>query len=127
MNFETFRAHPRPLPQAGGEKVGAPGSPSRLREGLGVGLLAALPLLAGCASVPSIYEEPDDAAFGEANRQTMMAQVIDPDPVYDEPAVTSGEHAAGAVERYRTDAVKEPESVSTTTSIGGSSGSGGSN
>jgi hypothetical protein len=127
MNSDRSRAHPRPLPQAGGEKVGASRSPSRLREGLGVGLLAVLPLLAGCASVPSLYEEPTDAKFGEANRQTMMAQVIDPDPVYEGPAVTSGEHAAGAVERYRTDTVKEPESVSTTSGAGGGSSGSGSN
>lgn len=80
--------------------------------------LAALPLLAGCASVPSVFEEPSDAAFGEANRQTMMAQVIDPNPVYDGPMVTSGDHAADAIERYRNDAVKEPESVSTTSGGG---------
>ena len=93
-----------------------------------IACLALLPFAAGCASVPSLYEEPDDAKFGEANRQTMMAQVIDPDPVYEGPAVTSGEHAAGAVERYRTDTVKEPESIRTTAgSGGGSSGSGGSN
>ena len=84
-----------------------------------IACLALLPLAAGCASVPSIYEEPGDAAFGEANRQTMMAQVIDPDPVYEEPMVGSGEHAAGAVERYRTDTVKEPESISTTSGTGG--------
>ena len=87
--------------------------------------LALLPFAAGCASVPSLYEEPNDAKFGEANRQTMMAQVIDPEPVYEEPMVGSGEHAAGAVERYRTDSVKEPESISTTTSIGGGGGGGG--
>ena len=89
-----------------------------------IACLALLPLAAGCASVPSIYEEPGDAAFGEANRQTMMAQVIDPDPVYDEPLTTSGEHAADAVERYRNDAVTEPEGVSTTSGAsGGGSGS----
>ena len=75
--------------------------------------LAALPLLGGCIH-QSILEEPGDAAWGEANRQTMMAQVIDPDPVYEEPMVTSGEHAADAVERYRTDQVKEPDSIRTT-------------
>jgi hypothetical protein len=89
-----------------------------------IACLALLPLAAGCASVPSLYEEPDDAKFGEANRQTMMAQVIDPDPVYEEPMVGSGEHAAGAVERYRTDTVKEPESIRTTSSVSGGSGSG---
>ena len=82
--------------------------------------------LVGCAE-NSIYERPGDAAFGEANRQTMMAQVIDPDPVYEEPMVGSGEHAADAVERYRTDSVKEPESISTTTRIGGGGSGSGSN
>lgn len=75
--------------------------------------LALLPL-AGCASVPSILEEPGDSRFGEANRQTMMAQVIDPDPVYEEPMTGSGEQAQKAVERYRTDAVKQPDSIRTT-------------
>jgi hypothetical protein len=83
--------------------------------------LAALPLLVSCASVPSVYEEPGDAAFGEANRQTMMAQVIDPDPVYDGPMISSGEHAADAIERYRNDAVKEPDSISTTSAADGRS------
>ncbi len=76
--------------------------------------LALLPMVAGCASVPSILEEPGDSRFGEANRQTMMAQVIDPDPVYDEPMTGSGEQAQKAVERYRTDAVKQPDSIRTT-------------
>ncbi len=77
--------------------------------------------LAGCATNP-LYEEPGDAAFGEANRQTMMAQVVNPDPVYDADMVTSGDKAAQAVERYRTDSVKEPENISTTETTSGSSG-----
>jgi hypothetical protein len=87
-----------------------------------IACLTLLPFAAGCASIPSIYEDPDDAKFGEANRQTMMAQVIDPDPIYDEPMVGSGEHAADAVERYREGTVKEPESIRTTRGSGGSSG-----
>ena len=93
------------------------------RAKLGAGVLALL-FLAGCSSIPSLYEEPGDAKFGEANRQTMMAQVINPDPVYTEPMTTSGEHAADAVERYRNDAVKEPETISTTSGAGGGSGGG---
>ena len=88
------------------------------------GLLAAPLLLAGCASVPSVFEEPGDAAFGEANRQTMMAQVIDPDPVHEGPMVTSGEHAAQAIDRYRNDAVKEPDSIRTTSGVSGGGGGG---
>lgn len=40
--------------------------------------LAAMPLLAGCA-----HDGAGPAplsTFGEANRQTMLAQVVDPDP-----------------------------------------------
>ena len=88
-----------------------------------IACLAMLPFAAGCASIPSIYEDPGDAKFGEANRQTMMAQVIDPDPIYDEPMVGSGEHAADAVERYREGTVTEPQGVSTTSGTSGGSGS----
>lgn len=91
----------------------------RLRR---VACLMLLPLAAGCASVPSMYEEAGDATFGEANRQTMMAQVVNPDPVYDGPMVGSGDHAADAVERYRSDQVKEPDSIRTTSGVGGGSG-----
>ena len=79
------------------------------------GMIAASLALASCAT-NALFEKPGDTTFGEANRQTMMAQVIDPDPQYDELVpVTSGEHAAAAVERYRTDKVKQPDKVSTST------------
>lgn len=91
-----------------------PGAVCRRGAG-GLGAAALLLFLAGCAgSIPSILEQPGDSRFGEANRQTMMAQVIDPDPVYAEPMTTSGEHAAQAVERYRTDTVKQPDNIRTT-------------
>ncbi|TCJ39496.1 hypothetical protein [Parafrankia sp. BMG5.11] len=52
--------------------------------------------------------------FGEANRQTMAAQIIDPAPVYTSAIPeTHAEHAAQAVERYRTDQVKQPDRVRT--------------
>ncbi len=86
----------------------------------GAAALFVLPALAGCAA-HSMFEQPGDAAWGEANRQTMMAQVIDPDPVYTDPLVTSGDHAANAVERYRTDKVKQPDSIRTT-DVGSESG-----
>ena len=75
--------------------------------------LSLVPLLGGCIT-QSILEEPGDSKFGEANRQTMMAQVIDPDPVYTEPMVTSGDHAADAADRYHNGKVVEPAKVSTT-------------
>jgi len=83
-------------------------------------LVATLPLMAGCAD-RSIYEGPGDASFGEANRQTMMAQVVNPEPEYDGEMTTSGDHAAKAVERYRTDTVKKPANIRTT-NVGGGSG-----
>lgn len=87
--------------------------------------LAAACALSGCATYGSIGNgEIDEADFGEANRQTMAAQVIDPDPQYDEPMATSGDHAAQAIERYRTDSVKQPDSISSR-SLGGGGGNGG--
>lgn len=76
-------------------------------------------LLTGCET--GINAPPGAASFGEPNRQTMMAQVIDPDPQYDEPLASSGEHAAQAIERYRTDKVKQPPKT-TSTRVSGSSG-----
>lgn len=52
---------------------------------------------------------PDN--FGEANRQTMAAQIIDPAPVYDNPVPESrGDHTARVIERYRVNRVKQPRS-----------------
>ncbi|WP_369026671.1 hypothetical protein [Qipengyuania sp. RANM35] len=79
--------------------------------------ISVMPLAAACAD-NAVFDRPGDAAFGEANRQTMMAQVVNPDPVYEDDMVTSGDHAAQAVERYRKDAVKQPETISTTESSG---------
>lgn len=84
--------------------------------------LAALPLLAGCQH-DSAASRPPASTFGEANRQTMMAQVVDPDPQYEylDPE-TSAEHAAKAIERYRADKVKQPDRVKSTQTSGGSGG-----
>jgi hypothetical protein len=54
------------------------------------------------------------AEFGEANRQTMMAQVVNPEPHYDTLVpVTSADQAADAVDRYNTGQVKQPPSITT--------------
>jgi type IV pilus biogenesis protein CpaD/CtpE len=72
--------------------------------------------LTGCAQTWSTSAgEIEDADFGEANRQTFAAMVIDPEPVYTEELMTSGDHAQQAIERYRTDQVKQPERVRTGT------------
>lgn len=48
--------------------------------------------------------------WGEANRQTFAAMVINPNPEYDDPIPkTSGDRVAAAIERLRTDKVKKPE------------------
>ena len=86
-------------------------------------VLAVPLLLAGCAKDYSTKMGTiDPADFGEANRQTYAAMIIDPDPQYETPMATSGEHAAAAVERYATDKVKQPERISSTESV--SSGGG---
>ncbi len=69
--------------------------------------------IGGCAT-NAVTEQAGDLRFGDANRQTMMAQVVDPDPVYTAPAQGSGAQASDAVERYRTDQVKQPETIRTT-------------
>ncbi|MEI4507298.1 hypothetical protein WBQ88_17365 [Sphingopyxis sp. CCNWLW253] len=72
------------------------------------GAAAALALIvAGCA--------PTDATFGNAVRQTMAAQVVNPDPQYEDPILTTeAAKAAKAVDRYRTDKVKRPDTIRTT-------------
>jgi len=77
---------------------------------------AALPALAGCASGNGQMAQSlgADPSWGEANRQTMAAQIIDPAPRYDTAVPQgSGAQAAAAVERYRTDKVKQPDKLTT--------------
>ena len=78
--------------------------------------------LAGC-STTSKTGSIEDTSIGEALHMTLAAQVIDPNPQYEylDPA-TSGQHAAQAIERYRTDKVKKPERISSTSRSSGSSG-----
>lgn len=76
--------------------------------------LAAL-VVSGLAGCTHNYPGPAASKFGDANRMTMAAQVVDPDPEYDTlNPPTSGEHSGQAAERYRTDKVKKPVSQSTT-------------
>ncbi|WP_417819039.1 hypothetical protein [Tritonibacter scottomollicae] len=67
----------------------------------------------------------NDTTLGGAVRQNYAAQIVDPDPQYEEAQTLDGSVGAAAVERYRTDKVKQPVGVSTTRKSGGSgSGSG---
>lgn len=64
---------------------------------------------------------PTDVTFGNAVRTTMAAQVVDPDPQYEDPVpATDAAKSAAAVERYRTDRVKKPDSIRTTDGQSGS-------
>ena len=56
-----------------------------------------------------------DPGFGEAIKYDMAVQTIDPDPIYAEEGAQpgdAGDKAAGAVKRYRTDAVRPVEQQS---------------
>lgn len=73
-----------------------------------------LVFVSGCASTNGQVQSAKQDNWGEANRQTMAAQIIDPAPVYeDATAATSGTQVAAAIERVRTDQVKKPERVKT--------------
>lgn len=85
-----------------------------MRMAAASGLLAGL-ALSGCASTYSARSgEIDPADFGEANRQTYAAMIVNPDPQYTGPMASSAEQAAAAAERYREDEVKQPDAPSST-------------
>jgi len=96
--------------------------PFELSKVAGAAILAAC--LAGCTGDGDVFSA-NDKSWGEANRQTMAAQIIDPTPHYDTAVPeTSGEHAAQAVGRYRKGQVIQPDRISTSSvNTGGSSGS----
>ena len=77
----------------------------------------ALALLSGCTA--------NDPGMGDAARANYAAQIIEPDPQYAEAITANGDQTAGAQERYRTDKVKKPVSVKTTSGTGGGGSSGG--
>ena len=82
--------------------------------------------LLGGAALASAACTPTDVGFGETVKYAQAVQTIDPDPVYPADAAQpgdNGDHGADAVKRYRTDAVKQVETM--TTSSGASSGGGG--
>lgn len=87
-------------------------------------LCAAPGLLAGC--VHEAAGVAPASTFGEANRQTMLMQVVEPDNLYDSPIPASAGKAAQAAERYRKDTVKKPDRVRSTSVSSGSSSSSGS-
>jgi hypothetical protein len=89
-------------------------------------LLMIVPLavgLAGCAVDPITGSY--DPGLGESVAYAKAVQTIDPDPVYAEDGAqpgSQGDKVAPAVKRYRTDAVKDVETIQTSS---GSTGGGG--
>lgn len=74
-----------------------------------------LPLLGACATYGSIGTgEFDQEQFGEANRQTYAAMIVDPDPQYETEMATRAQQGTDAIDRVRKDNVKKPASISTT-------------
>lgn len=65
-----------------------------------------------------------EPGYGDATKFNMAAQVANPAPTYEGPAVSPGSRAAIAMERHDTDKVEKP-AIQRTTTVGGSSGGGG--
>ena len=86
-------------------------------------VLAIAATIASCSDRLALNQEPTN--FGNAVRHNIEAQTVNPNP---QPAAgpipMDGNRAAGAMERYQTDHVKQPRSLQTTTVIRGGSGSG---
>ena len=81
--------------------------------------------LAGCNTVNKNIGT-EDPGMGEAFKYDTAIQTINPDPVYGADSAQpgdSGAKGAGAAKRYRTDAVKQVEAVSSTQSSSGGGGS----
>lgn len=66
---------------------------------------------------------PVDYGFGETHRLNIAQQVIDPDPQHDGTEIEggSGARAADAIDRYNRGEVRQPATVNTTATTGGSS------
>lgn len=62
--------------------------------------------------------------YGNSLKHNMAAQVANPAPSYEGPALSPGTRGAVAMERYNTDKVEKP-AIQRTTTIGSSSGGGG--
>ena len=77
--------------------------------------LAAL-ILGGCTNNDGRFDlTQGDPTWGEANRATMAAQVVDPSPEYENPIPpTSASNAVRAADAYRAGTVEQVERISTT-------------
>lgn len=63
------------------------------------------------------YQDP---GFGNANRSTYAAMIVNPSPEYDTAIPeTSAERAVASIDAYREGEVEQPERITTTESISG--------
>ena len=80
-----------------------------------VAAVAATLALSACAVADKELMGYQDPTWGEANRATMAAQVINPNPEYDTAVpATSAQNAVNAIDRYREGKVEQPDRQSTT-------------
>ena len=92
-------------------------------------LVLAFPAVFLLASCDTVNQSTGAMApgFGEAVKYDNAIQTINPEPVYAQGGAqpgANGELGQKAVERYRTDKVKAPQSEQTTMGSGGSGGGG---
>lgn len=91
-------------------------------------IAVALLLTSGCRTGYVHHIGEEDPGLGETTKYNAAAQIINPDPIYPAGAAQPGDNGAkaqAAMKRYRTDAVKAVEEMTTSSSTGGSgSGSG---
>ena len=75
--------------------------------------------LAACTNTDGRLDlTQSDPTWGDANRATMAAQVVNPSPEYDTPIPpTSATNAVRAIDAYNAGSVEEVEAISTTDSI----------
>jgi len=85
--------------------------------------VTAFVVLGGCGTTNSHIGD-EDPFVGEAVKYNSAIQTINPTPVYPAGAALPGDNGvkgAEAVKRYRTDKVKEVQTMQTTSTSGGSS------
>ena len=91
-------------------------------------LIAGVSVALGACSTMNKNIGQEDPSLGETVKYNAAIQTINPDPVYPAGAAQpgdSGVKGAAAVKRYRTDAVKQVETMGTTSGSSGSSSSSG--
>jgi len=89
-------------------------------------IAAAMLLTCGCRTGYTHHIGDEDPGLGETVKYNAAAQIINPDPVYPAAGAQPGDNGAkaqAAVKRYRTDSVKDVETISSTESSSGGSGS----